>query len=126
MGLGALGGTPLWAWLRWGGGGGARDAQDAGLAEQVPSSAPHSTPWLRLTRAPVRHHPGPASRSFQGFTCLLQLSTRRADWLVDALALRRLIGPALAPVFTDPGVVKVLHGADKDILWLQVGRLRGG
>lgn len=28
-------------------------------------------------------------------------------------------GPALAAVFADPGVVKVLHGADSDVVWLQ-------
>ena len=71
----------------------------------------------RATRACSTPH----NRSFQGFTCLLQLSTRSADWLVDTLALRPLIGPALAGLFADPCVVKVLHGADKDILWLQVG-----
>lgn len=33
-------------------------------------------------------------RSFQGFTCLIQLSTRAADYVVDALALRSHIGEA--------------------------------
>ena len=28
-------------------------------------------------------------------------------------------GPALAPVFADPGVLKVLHGSDSDVVWLQ-------
>ena len=28
-------------------------------------------------------------------------------------------GPELAAVFADPGIVKVLHGADSDVLWLQ-------
>jgi exosome complex exonuclease RRP6 len=60
-------------------------------------------------------------RSFQGFTCLIQISTRSEDWLVDALALRSRIGPALAPLLADPTVVKVLHGADHDVTWLQVG-----
>ena len=40
-------------------------------------------------------------RSFQGFCCLMQLSTRRADYLVDVLALRSFIGPCLGPVFAD-------------------------
>lgn len=51
---------------------------------------------------------------------MLQLSTREADWVVDTLALRDQLGPALAPLLADPGVEKVLHGADNDILWLQV------
>ena len=40
-------------------------------------------------------------RSFQGFCCLMQLSTRRADYLVDVLALRQFIGPCLGPVFAN-------------------------
>jgi exosome complex exonuclease RRP6 len=38
--------------------------------------------------------------------------------LVDALALRHLL-PQLGQFFADPSVVKVLHGCDKDVLWLQ-------
>ncbi|GAB4823405.1 hypothetical protein N2152v2_010451 [Parachlorella kessleri] len=58
-------------------------------------------------------------RSFQGFCCLIQISTRAEDMIVDALALRSHLGEVLGPVFADPGVVKVLHGADSDIVWLQ-------
>lgn len=58
-------------------------------------------------------------RSFQGFVCLMQISTRTHDFVVDALALRSHIGPILGPLFADPSRVKVLHGADHDILWLQ-------
>lgn len=57
-------------------------------------------------------------RSFQGFVCLMQLSTRDEDWLVDTLALRAHM-QLLSPVFTDASKVKVLHGADSDIVWLQ-------
>jgi ribonuclease D len=56
---------------------------------------------------------------------LLQLSTRDSDWVVDTLALRGQLGPALAPLFADPSVEKVLHGSDNDILWLQVGSSGG-
>eukprot|EP00850_Spirogloea_muscicola_P013094 SM000087S23376 [mRNA] locus=s87:380220:386117:- [translate_table: standard] len=58
-------------------------------------------------------------RSFQGFTCVMQLSTRTEDFVVDVLALRSHIGEALGPIFADPAVLKVLHGADRDVLWLQ-------
>lgn len=57
-------------------------------------------------------------RSYQGLTCLMQLSTRAADYLVDTLALRDGM-LELNEVFTDPAVVKVFHGADNDVLWLQ-------
>ena len=57
-------------------------------------------------------------RSFQGFLCLMQISTREEDFLVDTIVLRDDLH-VLQDVFTNPRVVKVLHGADRDILWLQ-------
>ncbi|KAJ7477037.1 hypothetical protein B0H11DRAFT_1308173 [Mycena galericulata] len=59
-------------------------------------------------------------RSYSGIVCLMQISTRTQDWIVDTLALRaELATGALNEVFTDPAVVKVLHGAESDIVWLQ-------
>lgn len=58
-------------------------------------------------------------RSFQGFTCLIQISTREEDIIIDTLKLRGAIHRALAPIFTDETIVKVLHGADKDVQWLE-------
>lgn len=58
-------------------------------------------------------------RSFQGLTCLMQISTRTEDFVVDTLKLRVHIGPHLREVFKDPSKRKVMHGADRDILWLQ-------
>jgi hypothetical protein len=81
--------------------------------------SPHSFTLLPSSSCcPSIFHP---CSSFQGFTCLMQISTRTCDWLVDTLALRSHIGPALAPILADPAKVKVLHGADMDVLWLQVG-----
>lgn len=40
----------------------------------------------------------------QGFCCLMQLSTRAEDFVVDALALRSHIGPLLGPIFANPEV----------------------
>lgn len=40
-----------------------------------------------------------AFRSFQGFTCLMQLSTRTVDYIVDTLALRSHIGRVFWLVF---------------------------
>ncbi|XP_026425401.1 protein RRP6-like 2 [Papaver somniferum] len=58
-------------------------------------------------------------RSFQGMTCLIQISTRTEDFIVDTLKLRVHVGPYLREVFKDPSKKKVMHGADRDILWLQ-------
>lgn len=57
-------------------------------------------------------------RSFLGITCLLQLSDRKSDFIIDTLALRDNLQP-LNEIFTNPNIVKVLHGASMDIIWLQ-------
>ncbi|KAF7148916.1 hypothetical protein RHSIM_Rhsim03G0051500 [Rhododendron simsii] len=46
-------------------------------------------------------------RSFQGLTCLMQISTRTEDFVVDTLKLRIHIGPYLREVFKDPAKKKV-------------------
>ncbi|KAJ8529014.1 hypothetical protein K7X08_035849 [Anisodus acutangulus] len=58
-------------------------------------------------------------RSFQGLTCLMQISTRTEDFVVDTLKLRVHIGPHLREIFKDHRKKKVMHGADRDIVWLQ-------
>ncbi|KAM7278354.1 hypothetical protein ACFE04_005488 [Oxalis oulophora] len=58
-------------------------------------------------------------RSFQGLTCLMQISTRTEDFIVDTFKLRVHIGPYLREVFKDPTKKKVMHGADRDVIWLQ-------
>lgn len=63
----------------------------------------------------VEHH---SYRSFQGITCLLQISTRIQDFVIDAIKLRSELY-RLNESFTNPNIVKVFHGADCDILWLQ-------
>jgi len=53
----------------------------------------------------------------------MQITTRwqgeQHDFLVDTLKLRSHIGPNLRQIFDDPSKLKVLHGADMDVLWLQ-------
>ncbi|XP_017481740.1 PREDICTED: exosome component 10 [Rhagoletis zephyria] len=63
----------------------------------------------------VEHH---SYRTFQGFSCLVQISTREKDYLFDALELRDEMH-ILNIVLTDPKIVKIFHGADMDIEWLQ-------
>lgn len=45
-------------------------------------------------------------RTYQGFTCLMQISTRNADYIIDTLELRDKM-EVLNEMFTDPAVVKV-------------------
>ena len=86
----------------------------------------------------LEHH---SFRSYLGLTCLMQISTRDCDFIVDTLALRTHLQP-LNRVFTDPNIVKVtlidsngdtlaqvamlslsvlqvFHGAMEDVRWMQ-------
>ena len=79
-------------------------------------------------------------RSFSGFVCLMQLSLRRPivekgrmvdmskgddnietayDFVIDTLALRNVMNEHFAPIMANPDIVKVMHGADSDVGWLQ-------
>ncbi|XP_017083385.1 exosome component 10 [Drosophila eugracilis] len=73
-----------------------------------------------LSQAPqiaidVEHH---SYRTFMGITCLVQMSTRTKDYIFDTLILRDDMH-ILNLVLTDPKKLKILHGADLDIEWLQ-------
>lgn len=63
----------------------------------------------------VEHH---SYRTFLGITCLLQISTREVDYIIDTIALRDELH-ILNQVFTNPNIVKILHGAESDVEWLQ-------
>nr|CDS28287.1 Helicase RNase D C terminal HRDC domain [Hymenolepis microstoma] len=63
----------------------------------------------------LEHH---SYRTYLGITCLIQISTRSTDYVVDALKLRGNL-EHLNEVFTNPNIVKVLHGSDMDLMWLQ-------
>lgn len=79
----------------------ALQAMVAGIREDLASEEE-----CKALAVDLEHH---QMRSFQGLTCLMQLSTRRRDWVVDTLALRREVGPALADIFADHTIVKVWH-----------------
>ncbi|KAI9462261.1 ribonuclease H-like domain-containing protein [Boletus coccyginus] len=86
----------------------------------------------------LEHH---SYRSYKGFLALMQISTRQGDFVVDLLApevregLRQAkgkcikeseearmasdAGQIIARIFADPLVIKVFHGAESDIVWLQ-------
>ncbi|XP_061417446.1 exosome complex component 10 isoform X3 [Lethenteron reissneri] len=63
----------------------------------------------------LEHH---SYRSFLGITCLMQISTREEDFIIDTLILRDDLH-ILNEAFTNPNIIKVFHGADSDIEWLQ-------
>jgi len=48
----------------------------------------------------------------------MQISTRKEDYLIDTIALHDVMG-MLRPVFANPSICKIFHGADNDVLWLQ-------
>ncbi|KAK0428286.1 hypothetical protein QR680_010713 [Steinernema hermaphroditum] len=63
----------------------------------------------------VEHH---SFRSYRGFVCLLQISTRDTDFIIDPFEVWHDLHILNEP-FTDPNILKVLHGARSDITWLQ-------
>lgn len=74
-----------------------------------------SKPETRVIAVDLEHH---SYRSYMGIVCLMQVSTAKEDFLVDTLVLRSKL-QIMNNVFCDPAKVKVLHGSDMDILWLQ-------
>lgn len=48
----------------------------------------------------------------------MQISTREEDFIVDTLLLKKQLW-ILNRSFTNPNIVKVLHGSDSDLMWLQ-------
>ena len=64
----------------------------------------------------LEHHD---QRSYIGVVSLMQISTRNKDWVVDTLQPWRRKLSCLNDVFADPRILKVLHGAFMDIVWLQ-------
>lgn len=62
--------------------------------------------------------------SFSGIICLMQLTVKDDDgkiqnYLIDTLKLWHSINSYLAPMFANPAILKVMHGADSDVQWLQ-------
>ena len=48
-------------------------------------------------------------RSYYPITCLIQISTPLAVYIIDTLALWSSIGPFLGPIFENPKIVKIGH-----------------
>ena len=69
----------------------------------------------KLIAIDLEHH---SFRSFLGLTCLMQISSLSKDYIIDTLALRLSL-EQLGSIFADPDILKVLHGCEQDILWMQ-------
>lgn len=64
----------------------------------------------------LEHHD---THSYVGIVCLMQISTRRKDWIVDTLVPWREDLQILNEVFADPKILKVFQGSTMDMIWLQ-------
>lgn len=58
-------------------------------------------------------------RSYIGMVCLMQISTREKDWIIDTLKPWRQNLQILNEVFADPNILKIFHGSNMDMIWLQ-------
>lgn len=85
-------------------------------AEAGSDSSGSSQSLPRILAVDVESH---AAESYQGLTCLIQMSTADQDFVIDALRLSPDDCGPLRLLFEDPRVVKVLHGMDRDVAWLQ-------
>lgn len=56
--------------------------------------------------------------SYEGYSCLLQISTVECDYIIDAIRLKDTI-PKVGPIFANPRILKLFHGSESDCLWLQ-------
>ena len=58
-----------------------------------------------------------SDKSYRGFTCLIQISTRTEDFIIDVFPLWNHINQ-LNQIFNNPDILKVFHGAYMDVKWL--------
>ncbi|GIQ83102.1 hypothetical protein KIPB_004362, partial [Kipferlia bialata] len=80
----------------------------AELTEVVSFLAMHSAIGIDLEHSSLSYH---------GTVSLIQISVPGYDFVLDAYALYPHMH-LLRGVFSDPTIIKVLHGSDNDILWL--------
>lgn len=64
----------------------------------------------------LEHHD---MHSYIGIVCLMQISTREQDWIIDTLVPWREDLQILNEVFADPKILKVFQGSTMDMIWLQ-------
>ncbi|BAM41203.1 uncharacterized protein TOT_030000466 [Theileria orientalis strain Shintoku] len=59
-----------------------------------------------------------SKNTYRGIVCLIQLSTPEENYIVDPFDIFTKLN-ILNVVTTDPRILKVMHGSDNDIEWLQ-------
>lgn len=67
----------------------------------------------------LEHH---SFHSYRGLLSLIQVSTYTEDFLIDPIKLREVLQTpemSLNRILTDGGILKLFHGAESDIAWLQ-------
>jgi len=67
----------------------------------------------------LEHH---SFHSYTGLVSLIQISSSTEDFLIDPILLREALqSPELSlnSVLADPKILKIFHGAESDIAWLQ-------
>jgi exosome complex exonuclease RRP6 len=64
----------------------------------------------------LEHH---SYRTYRGFLCLMQISTREEDFIIDLLvpSVRDSIGNTLGEIFADPDIIKVHLHNSRVSLW---------
>lgn len=73
----------------------------------------------KILAVDLEHH---SFHSYTGLVSLIQISNSTEDFLVDPIKLREALqSPELSlnRVMSDPGILKIFHGAESDIAWLQ-------
>lgn len=55
--------------------------------------------------------------AYEGRTCLIQLSTRKADYIIDPLAIKDM--QPLGEIFSNPKIEKIFHAAEYDLICMK-------
>lgn len=69
----------------------------------------------KIIAVDVEHH---SEETFRGLVCLVQFSTKNDDWIVDPFKIFGSMN-LLNEITTNPEILKVFHGSENDIVWLQ-------
>ncbi|XP_955073.1 3'-5' exonuclease, putative [Theileria annulata] len=69
----------------------------------------------RILSMDVEHHD---TETYRGFICLLQLSTPQENYIIDPFKIFGKMNK-LNRLTTDPKILKIMHGACNDVIWLQ-------